>query len=487
MRISTFAGMLVTLVPAWGMAQAPVLPSGLGSSSPQQTPPDETATPSLPAGLDGGEQDKEQAPALPTGLDGSAEASREDDDPTSGGRWLDNVTGFWDLRAGSRLQDDPAQDEAFVLGEARLQLSRTWYTDAATTTVTGDFLYDPVAEEQEVDLETGQGWFDLREANVLLRPLDAVDAKIGRQVLTWGVGDLVFLNDLFPKDFVSFFNGRDVEYLKAPSDAVRVSLFGDAANLDLVYTPRFDPDRFITGERLSWFNPVEGRVTGDDAVISPAVPGDWFNDDEIAARLYRNAGAFELAAYAYNGFWKDPMGMAVSGELFFPALSVYGTSLRGPGAGGIVSAEFAYYDSREDRAGDDPRLPNSQWRTLVGFERELLPEFTAGVQYYTEITDDFGALRDALPQSADAGDRIRHTLTLRLTKLAMNQRLTLSAFNFWSPSADDGHLRFTAGYKVTDDWLVEAGVNAFYGPDETSFFGQLKDNTNAFVAVRRGF
>ncbi len=60
---------------------------------------------------------------------------------------------------------------------------------------------------------------------------------LGRQILTWGTGDLVFINDLFPKDWVSFFIGRDVEYLKAPSDALKVSAFSSWANLDLVYTP----------------------------------------------------------------------------------------------------------------------------------------------------------------------------------------------------------------------------------------------------------
>ena len=387
---------------------------------------------------------------------------------------------------GPRLQADPVQSEDFVLGESRLQLSRTWYTETATTTVSGDLLYDPVAEDHEVDLERGAGWFDLREASVLLRPLDFIDIRAGRQILTWGVGDLVFLNDLFPKDFVSFFNGRDVEYLKAPSDAVRISLFGETANLDLVYTPRFDPDRFVAGERLSRFDPVAGRIAGEDAVISPEVPDEWFGDDEIAARLYGNVDAYELAAYVYRGYWKNPRGMRASGELFFPELSVYGASLRGPAAGGIVSAEVARYDSREDRDGTDPRIPNSQWRALVGYERELWPEFTAGVQYYAEATSDFGALKDALPPSEDAGERIRHTLTLRLTQLAMNQRLTLSAFNFWSPNVEDGHLRLRAGYEITDVWRAEAGANVFYGEDNT-FFGQFGDNSNIFLAVRRGF
>jgi hypothetical protein len=78
-----------------------------------------------------------------------------------------------------------------------------------------------------------------------------MDVKLGRQILTWGTGDLIFINDLFPKDWISFFIGRDTDYLKAPSDAIKVSLFGEQANLDIVYTPQFDSDRFIEGRCLA--------------------------------------------------------------------------------------------------------------------------------------------------------------------------------------------------------------------------------------------
>ncbi|MBL7221906.1 MAG: hypothetical protein ISS69_17490 [Phycisphaerae bacterium] len=99
-----------------------------------------------------------------------------------------------------------------------------------------------------------------------------MDVKVGRQILTWGTGDLLFVNDLFPKDWRAFFIGRDLEYLKAPADAMKVSLFGDIANLDLVYMPRFNPSRFISGRRISYFNTTLGRRAGQDAIIETDLP-----------------------------------------------------------------------------------------------------------------------------------------------------------------------------------------------------------------------
>ena len=60
---------------------------------------------------------------------------------------------------------------------------------------------------------------DVRDLTLSFSAGASTDVSIGRQVITWGTGDLVFLNDLFPKDFVSFFAGRDDDYLKAPGDA----------------------------------------------------------------------------------------------------------------------------------------------------------------------------------------------------------------------------------------------------------------------------
>ena len=172
-----------------------------------------------------------------------------------------------------------------------------------------DFLYDPVLDKHQIRLETGRGLLDVRQTYLLLRPFENVDVKAGRQILTWGTGDLIFINDLFPKDWNSFILGRDIEYLKAPSDALKASLFTKWFNLDMVYTPRFDADRFIDGERVSFFSPLFGRRIGRDNVVAVEKPDDWFEEDEIALRMYRNIHGYETAIYGYRGFWKSPGGL----------------------------------------------------------------------------------------------------------------------------------------------------------------------------------
>jgi hypothetical protein len=84
-------------------------------------------------------------------------------------------------------------------------------------------------------------------------------------------------------------------------------------------------------------------------------------------------------------------------------------------------------------------------------------------------------------------DENRHVITLRLTRLLMNQNLKLSLFNFYSPSDRDGYLRLNSIYKVTDAWQVEAGGNFLYGENNDTFFGQFQDASNLYVGVRDSF
>ncbi len=382
--------------------------------------------------------------------------------------------GYTELRSGARLKDDPEESDASVM-EARMQMELLKAADWFDLKYKADVWADGVSERSEYD--TRELWF-------FTRPLDMLDVKVGRQILTWGTGDLVFLNDLFPKDWRSFFIGRDAEYLKAPSDAVRIGLFSDVCDIDLVYTPRFDPDRFITGEYVSHWNGK--RITGQDAVVDAITPDDRFEDDEVAIRLSRALQGYELAAYGYGGFWKTPTARTRDGQNTFSRLSSLGASLRGQVGKGIGNAEFAWYRSLDDAHGSDPDVPNSEIRYLMGYSREVAPECTATLQCYVEQMLDYSAYRENL-RGADRRDELRQVLTLQLVQLLMDQNLELAVCAYYSPSDQDAYLRPTIRYKCTDHLTVEGGGNVFMGERPTTFFGQFENNSNLNLAVRYSF
>lgn len=481
--------MVLAFFATGALAQAPVLPEGLGGAKKQAQG---RSDPALPSGLGDETGGQGVQPALPKGLDG-----REKREVKNKGEreknWLPaGIDGFWEMRGGVRVKDDPTQDRV-SLAEARLQLGYDKglapYIPRGRFRVTSDFVYDAVIDDPErIDLEEGDGFIDLRELWISLTPIDSMDIKAGRQILTWGTGNLIFLNDLFPKDYQSFFLGRDLEYLKAPSDAVKASFYTDVANLDMVYTPRFDADRSVDGTRLSFFDPALDRVRDEDMPVTTDRPDTWFEDDEIALRVYRNVQTYELAAYFYDGFWKGPAGSdPESGRRTFPPLSVYGASIRGPVGAGIGNVEFAWYRSKDDEDGKDPLVNNSELRFLVGYEQEIATDLTLGLQYYLEKMLDYDEYQANLPQGFSARDEARQWLTVDLTQalLAQNQ-LTLSLFSFYSLSGEDLYLRPKITYDYTDNWRFQVGANIFLGHQNT-FFGQFEENSNVYAAVRRSF
>jgi hypothetical protein len=386
------------------------------------------------------------------------------------------IHGFYEVRAGYRTRKDPYEKDMSIM-ETRLQLDLATYNDWADFKLKGDFYGDMITEE---------GHFDMREAWFFTRPTDFMDVKIGRQILTWGTGDLLFLNDLFPKDWQSFFIGRDTDYLKAPSDAAKFSFFSEIVNVDVVYTPQFDSDRYITGEYISYWNPNLGRRAGRDAIIHTDKPDRWFQDDEIAVRAYKNVNNYEMALYGYRGFWKSPGGQNPSGQATFPDLSVYGASVRGQVGKGIGNVELAYYQSDDDENGTNPMINNSEMRYLAGYSQDIAKDFNMGLQYYLEQMLDYGAYKANLP-AGPARDRDRHVVTLRLTKQLMNQNLTVSLFSYYSPSDKDAYLRPNLHYKASDSLAMEIGANVFFGDYPHTFFAQFENNTNIFTAVRYSF
>jgi len=466
----------------------PALPAGPGDAEPR--------TPEGPA--------SDEEPAPPPGPAGAAEeppppagpqeikrrpGSPIPDKRKPPAKWLD-LTGFWEVRGGIRTQRD-SHEKTASLGETRLHLDWEKPWQKLILKVSADFVYDPVLDHHSVNLQSGQGWVDLRQANVTLSPAKFMDVKVGRQILTWGTGDLLFLNDLFPKDWQAFFVGRDEEYLKAPSDALKMSLFSDLADMDIVYVPQFDHDRFIRGRRISYYNAALGRLAGRDAVVDADEPSDWFRNDEWAARVSKNLKGYELAAYGFWGYWKSPGGQApITGNATFPRLAVYGASARGQVGKGIGNVEAAYYNSHQDDDGDAPFTHNSQLRILFGYEQDLpqiARDLVVGVQYYVEWMADYDDYLRMVPMRARAADERRHVITSRITKRLMNQNMTLSLFAYYSPSDADAYLRANVKYKIDDNWTAEVGGNVFLGKYAHTFFGQFDRNSNLYAALRYAF
>ena len=134
-----------------------------------------------------------------------------------------------------------------MLGEGRARLELSPRGERWGLMVKGELIWDAVGGE--VTGELREGYLDLK--------FPALDVRAGRQVITWGVGDLVFITDVFPKDWVAFISGLPLEYLKKGSDAVSATGHWAGASLLVVLIPRFEADTLPeVGGRLAFHDPM---------------------------------------------------------------------------------------------------------------------------------------------------------------------------------------------------------------------------------------
>ena len=363
----------------------------------------------------------------------------------------------------------------FVRGGGRFQLELAPQGERWGFRGKTEVIYDAISGNVEPNLR--EGYLDVR--------FPALDLRVGRQILTWGLGDLIFITDVFPKDRIALITGLPIEYVKKGSDAVSATAHWAGAALQLVLIPHFEADTVPeAGGRLSFNDPraaIEARRTDEP---SPAA-----ENVEAGLRIYGNVGGWDLSLSAYRGFFHTPAVEVEPGprlRLFFPPLDVYGATVQGAAWGGVLSLEGAYYDSRDDRSGRNPIVENSSFRSLVGYQRDVVPDLTVSGQYHVQVMADHDEFlrtrRPGMPRRPLA----RHVLTVRLTQLLLHQTLKLGVYVQGSPNEGDFYVNPEVKYNVTDALSGALGVNLFSGPRPTEF-GQFEGNSNLYLVVRYAF
>lgn len=383
-------------------------------------------------------------------------------------------SGFIEAAHGERIQNDSLSKDSSTLSELRWQQQIQYSDEKIDFNWTHDIWLDDVK---------GGLQFDLRELNFKFSLWGQTDFIAGRQISTWGKGDLLFINDMFPKDWQSFFSGRDVNYLKAPADSLRVSSYFKPFNIDVVITPSAEPDRFINGERFSFFSQLAESQLGGFEVINPRNP----NQAEYALRLFKNTNGKEWALYGYHGIDKSPTGIDVLGQAFFPEKNVWGASFQTTIGKGLFQTELGLHQALDDRKGVNPLVPNSQWRFLLGYERELAKKLNWGVQYYLEHSQDHAALLENSLSPEFEPEQNRHVITNRLTYQTLQDKLTWSLFVFYSPTDEDSYWRSSVEYRYNDNWKYSLGASLFEGQKMHTFFGQFDKADSVYVKMRFQF
>lgn len=389
-----------------------------------------------------------------------------------------NLHGYLEPAYGVKSSDEEPISRRNVLKEMRLMLQKKLYGDR------GEVL--DVSLLATTDDSQNNSDLELREGSLFLPVTRSLEIKAGRQVMSWGPSQFEFINDHFTKDFTSFFIGRDLEFLKAPEDAVKLSYFGESANVDLIGSPNFEPDRLPRGEVIPVYNPGLRRLTASDSAPNVREPEDSVDHGEYHIRLHQTYGRWEAALYGYRGFVGQPAGWD-GNTTFYPELASAGFSLRGPFMDSVVWLEGSYDDIRDDLAGDTVNLPTDRAKVGVGLRYRTSPTVSYMVQAITAKQLDAGTYRSRLPSNHPDKHEYRNRLQVATTRTYWSDRLTLTLRGFAGLTEEDWYSRTSLNYEWSDAVTISGG-GLFYGADyDFTRFGALDENDMGYVRIRYGF
>lgn len=382
------------------------------------------------------------------------------------------VTGFGQLRQVQRLHDVDCATLpgcATMAQEAQAELLiEQRASDTLSASLRAEGLYDRALESGRVRV---------REAFIDWAPGGSVNLKLGRQVLTWGVSDYLYVNDIFPKNYDSFFTGGGFDRMKEPVDAARLTWNTGGIDVEAIISRSKsdrspDPRRFVA---MAMSGPAGEAGDADDRT-------------DVALKVSGHAGGWDLAGYTASFGSREPRFFMDAGGLRFDRsrLRHLGASITGNAAGGLVWLEGALRDASAPRTAVVSRHSiDEAAKFIAGYSREVGTDLTASVQLQLEAMTNRDRYLASLAPGLRPVKRIGTTLHLRVQGRWINQTVGAGAQLFVGNEGDT-HFNPFASWSPADGWTFEGGANLFNGKPDTRY-GAFKDDSNVYVLGRFSF
>ncbi len=327
------------------------------------------------------------------------------------------------------------------------------------------------------DHALSEGKLTVREAFLDWQPARGLDLKLGRQVLTWGVSDYLYVNDVFPKNYDAFFSGGGFDRMKEPVDAVRAAGRVGTADVEVVVA-RSTADTGPSPLRFAAAVGSKSSLAADDA------------DDraDLAAKASAHLGGWDVAAYVASFRSREQRYFMNVGGLRHdrPRTRHAGLSLTGNLASGLVWAEAAVRHASQARQSVVSRhFYGTAAKFIAGYSRELGSDLTASAQLQLESPLDRSDYLMSLAPGVRPLSRIASTLHLRVQGRWLNQTVSAGVQVFLGHERDS-HVNPFVSWSPADGWTVEGGANLFNGQPDTRY-GAFKDDSNVYVLGRYSF
>lgn len=377
---------------------------------------------------------------------------------------LADLSGFMQVQQTGRTHEPGAATVQQALAELLLEQR----AEALSLSVRAEAAYDEAIDDSRIAA---------REAFLDWAPAADLELRLGRQVLTWGVSEYLYVNDVFPKNHDAFFTGAGFDRMKEPVDAAQLAWHGAVTGVEAVVS-RARADRA----------PAASRFTAMAPLASAEAAGDVDHAIDAALKISANLAGWDLGVYAASfrsrerRYFVDAAGLRADQ----PRLAHAGVSLTGNAVGGVAWIEAGVRDAgaaRDDIV--DRHYFGSSATLLGGYSREVGQDVTASVQLELEAPLHYERYVAALAPGVRPADRANAIVHARVQAGWLNQTLLTGAQAFAGHERDT-HLNPFARWSPADGWTLEAGANFFNGRPDTRF-GAFDNDSNAYALGRYSF
>lgn len=306
----------------------------------------------------------------------------------------------------------------------------------------------------------------------------SVDLRVGRQLITWGRGDGLYISDRFcPFDYREM---AAVEYddVRVPVGALRLRFLFPSSALEAVWLPVSAYSLLPTGDNpwavadLSGYEDAQGGASLDRGAGGVRWSAYWGGLDTsvFCSTVLQDSPSF---AYGAGGLEFEYPRLYLAGA--DGTFGLGGATLRFEGAylGGLRAA-LADYSALADAAA---------LRFLFGVDWSS-GAWSVSVQAYDSL----------LPGWDDSwsGSRNEATATLDLSRTFLRDTLDIGVTALcvlverdWTGKASFA-LRPSAEYAFTDAVSFSAGASLFFGDEDTAY-GRYADNSHCYLKAAYRF
>jgi len=375
--------------------------------------------------------------------------------------------------------------------------------------------WDPLLRECWADLSIGK-----------------LDARLGRQIVSWGKSDGIYLLDM-----IHPFNWRnscvfEEEDTKIPLWMVNLEYELNPSNFfQFLFIPRYVPahnafDGHDWAANVTtwvehfdeWLSAPQGPLfsyQGAGATIKVDEPGTSFSNAEYGLRW---SGWWKGISYTLNYFytWDDYLNQYPTGtwstlygdgvtwvntEYTYKAdrVSIFGASYdycwdNFLGVEHLVTrGEFAYFKNDVFCDYDFNNREKDNIGLMLGFDKYYFIDYWFSFQFALNHILNADKAKDAYYDlgSYDFGKGMRDETEIALTFYLMKDYLPGDFLHteWYLLYDDDGTFWFRpkVKYDFTDQFHVSIGANFFWGNEEDPFAGESHDNDNIFMELNWGF